>query len=67
MGSGKTELTVLLHEGGHAAHFANILQHSPFFGQVGAVLLHEGGHTAHYANILQHSPFFGQVGAVLLH
>ena len=46
-------------EGGHAAYFANILQHSPFFGQVGAVLLHEGGHAAYFANMLQHSPFFG--------
>lgn len=33
VGSGKTALTTLLHEGGHAAHFANILQASPFFAQ----------------------------------
>ncbi len=26
VGSGKTALVTLLHEGGHAAHFANILQ-----------------------------------------
>lgn len=31
VGSGKTALETLLHEGGHAAHFANIDQHSPFF------------------------------------
>eukprot|EP00195_Chlamydomonas_chlamydogama_P009741 CAMPEP_0202900574 /NCGR_PEP_ID=MMETSP1392-20130828/11915_1 /ASSEMBLY_ACC=CAM_ASM_000868 /TAXON_ID=225041 /ORGANISM="Chlamydomonas chlamydogama, Strain SAG 11-48b" /LENGTH=623 /DNA_ID=CAMNT_0049586991 /DNA_START=175 /DNA_END=2046 /DNA_ORIENTATION=- len=33
VGSGRTALVTLLHEGGHAAHFANIDQHSPFFGQ----------------------------------
>uniref|UniRef100_A0A0G4GAJ1 Peptidase M3A/M3B catalytic domain-containing protein n=1 Tax=Chromera velia CCMP2878 TaxID=1169474 RepID=A0A0G4GAJ1_9ALVE len=33
VGSGKTALVTLLHEGGHAAHFANIDQPSPFFGQ----------------------------------
>ncbi|KAJ9506361.1 hypothetical protein QJQ45_019497 [Haematococcus lacustris] len=33
VGSGKTALVTLLHEGGHAAHFANIVQHSPFFSQ----------------------------------
>eukprot|EP00798_Chlamydomonas_sp_ICE-L_P006885 gene6885-30860_t len=33
VGSGKTALVTLLHEGGHAAHFANIDQGSPFFGQ----------------------------------
>ncbi|GBF88826.1 oligoendopeptidase f [Raphidocelis subcapitata] len=32
-GSGKTALVTLLHEGGHAAHFANVDQHSPFFSQ----------------------------------
>ena len=37
VGSGKTALVTLLHEGGHAAHFANIDQHSPFFGQVGGL------------------------------
>jgi hypothetical protein len=36
LGSGKTALETLLHEGGHAAHFANVDQHSPFFSQVGA-------------------------------
>jgi len=35
VGSGHTALTTLLHEGGHAAHFANIDQHSPLFSQVG--------------------------------
>ena len=35
VGSGKTALVTLLHEGGHAAHFANIDQRSPFFSQVG--------------------------------
>ncbi len=30
-GSGRTGLTTLFHEGGHAAHFANILQDSPCF------------------------------------
>eukprot|EP00197_Chlamydomonas_leiostraca_P012787 CAMPEP_0202859018 /NCGR_PEP_ID=MMETSP1391-20130828/1317_1 /ASSEMBLY_ACC=CAM_ASM_000867 /TAXON_ID=1034604 /ORGANISM="Chlamydomonas leiostraca, Strain SAG 11-49" /LENGTH=626 /DNA_ID=CAMNT_0049538015 /DNA_START=77 /DNA_END=1957 /DNA_ORIENTATION=- len=33
VGSGKTALVTLLHEGGHAAHFANITQASPFFSQ----------------------------------
>eukprot|EP00878_Enallax_costatus_P001069 GHUV01001206.1.p1 GENE.GHUV01001206.1~~GHUV01001206.1.p1 ORF type:complete len:671 (+),score=225.42 GHUV01001206.1:78-2090(+) len=33
LGSGKTALETLLHEGGHAAHFANVDQHSPFFSQ----------------------------------
>eukprot|EP00998_Keelungia_sp_KM082_P007964 NODE_414_length_1972_cov_64.067751_g407_i0.p1 GENE.NODE_414_length_1972_cov_64.067751_g407_i0~~NODE_414_length_1972_cov_64.067751_g407_i0.p1 ORF type:complete len:644 (+),score=174.10 NODE_414_length_1972_cov_64.067751_g407_i0:29-1933(+) len=33
VGSGKTALATLLHEGGHAAHFANIDQPSPFFSQ----------------------------------
>ncbi|GFR51274.1 hypothetical protein Agub_g13582 [Astrephomene gubernaculifera] len=33
VGSGRTALATLLHEGGHAAHFANIDQPSPFFGQ----------------------------------
>ncbi|KAL6764974.1 oligoendopeptidase [Haematococcus lacustris] len=33
VGSGKTALVTLLHEGGHAAHFANIVQRSPFFSQ----------------------------------
>ena len=36
VGSGKTALVTLLHEGGHAAHFANIDQPSPFFSQVRA-------------------------------
>jgi oligoendopeptidase F len=31
--TGKTGLTTLLHEGGHAAHFANIVQPSPLFSQ----------------------------------
>lgn len=35
VGSGKTALVTLLHEGGHAAHFANVDQHSPLFSQVG--------------------------------
>jgi oligoendopeptidase F len=35
VGSGKTALETLLHEGGHAAHFANIDQASPLFSQVG--------------------------------
>jgi len=34
VGSGSTALTTLMHEGGHAAHFANITQGSPFFSQV---------------------------------
>eukprot|EP00877_Chromochloris_zofingiensis_P006150 jgi/Chrzof1/1789/Cz10g21060.t1 len=33
VGSGFTALVTLLHEGGHAAHFANIDQYSPFFSQ----------------------------------
>jgi len=33
VGSGFTALTTLMHEGGHAAHFANIVQASPFFSQ----------------------------------
>eukprot|EP00879_Flechtneria_rotunda_P031515 GHRR01034434.1.p1 GENE.GHRR01034434.1~~GHRR01034434.1.p1 ORF type:complete len:600 (+),score=162.71 GHRR01034434.1:561-2360(+) len=33
LGSGKTALETLLHEGGHAAHFANVDQYSPFFSQ----------------------------------
>eukprot|EP01063_Lacrimia_lanifica_P016002 TRINITY_DN22630_c0_g1_i1.p1 TRINITY_DN22630_c0_g1~~TRINITY_DN22630_c0_g1_i1.p1 ORF type:complete len:633 (+),score=226.34 TRINITY_DN22630_c0_g1_i1:33-1931(+) len=33
VGSGHTALTTLMHEGGHAAHFANIVQPSPFFSQ----------------------------------
>lgn len=33
IGSGKTALNTLLHEGGHAAHFANIDQGSPMFSQ----------------------------------
>ncbi|KAL3147698.1 hypothetical protein ABBQ32_002443 [Trebouxia sp. C0010 RCD-2024] len=33
VGSGKTALNTLLHEGGHAAHFANIDQGSPLFSQ----------------------------------
>eukprot|EP00193_Tetraselmis_chui_P018148 CAMPEP_0177782156 /NCGR_PEP_ID=MMETSP0491_2-20121128/18288_1 /TAXON_ID=63592 /ORGANISM="Tetraselmis chuii, Strain PLY429" /LENGTH=772 /DNA_ID=CAMNT_0019302379 /DNA_START=172 /DNA_END=2490 /DNA_ORIENTATION=- len=33
IGSGKTALVTLMHEGGHAAHFANIDQASPFFSQ----------------------------------
>ena len=33
VGSGQTALATLLHEGGHAAHFANIEQDSPFFSQ----------------------------------
>ncbi len=33
VGSGRTALVTLLHEGGHAAHFANIDQPSPFFSQ----------------------------------
>ena len=32
-GSGNTALTTLMHEGGHAAHFANIVQGSPLFAQ----------------------------------
>mmetsp|Transcript_25377 Transcript_25377/g.70623 ORF Transcript_25377/g.70623 Transcript_25377/m.70623 type:complete len:640 (+) Transcript_25377:65-1984(+) len=33
VGSGKTALTTLMHEAGHAAHFANIEQPSPLFSQ----------------------------------
>jgi hypothetical protein len=44
LGSGKTALETLLHEGGHAAHFANVDQHSPFFSQVGPA--HEQHNTA---------------------
>jgi|UniRef100_A0A7S0KAV3 hypothetical protein len=33
VGSGNTALTTLMHEGGHAAHFANIVQGSPLFSQ----------------------------------
>jgi len=33
VGSGVTALVTLMHEGGHAAHFANIEQGSPFFSQ----------------------------------
>ena len=33
VGSGNTALTTLMHEGGHAAHFANIEQGSPLFSQ----------------------------------
>lgn len=33
IGSGKTALTTLMHEAGHAAHFANVKQGSPFFSQ----------------------------------
>ena len=33
VGSGLTALTTLMHEGGHAAHFANVEQPSPFFSQ----------------------------------
>lgn len=33
MGSGKTALVTLLHEGGHAAHFANIEQATPLASQ----------------------------------
>jgi hypothetical protein len=33
VGSGKSALTTLMHEAGHAAHFANIKQPSPLFGQ----------------------------------
>ena len=33
VGSGSTALTTLMHEGGHAAHFANIVQGSPVFAQ----------------------------------
>jgi hypothetical protein len=33
VGSGRTALTTLMHEAGHAAHFANIKQRSPLFSQ----------------------------------
>eukprot|EP01065_Artemidia_motanka_P006153 TRINITY_DN13013_c0_g1_i1.p1 TRINITY_DN13013_c0_g1~~TRINITY_DN13013_c0_g1_i1.p1 ORF type:complete len:663 (+),score=219.50 TRINITY_DN13013_c0_g1_i1:126-1991(+) len=33
VGSGHDALATLMHEGGHAAHFANIVQPSPFFVQ----------------------------------
>lgn len=33
IGSGNTALTTLMHEGGHAAHFSNIVQGSPLFSQ----------------------------------
>lgn len=33
VGSGKTALTTLMHEAGHAAHFANIEMPSPLFSQ----------------------------------
>ena len=33
IGSGLTALTTLMHEAGHAAHFANIVQGSPVFAQ----------------------------------
>lgn len=33
VGSGRTALVTLLHEGGHAAHFANVDQRSPLFAQ----------------------------------
>jgi oligoendopeptidase F len=33
IGSGHRALTTLMHEAGHAAHFANIKQPSPLFGQ----------------------------------
>ncbi|CAD7924899.1 unnamed protein product [Amoebophrya sp. A120] len=33
VGSGKTALTTLMHEAGHAAHFANIKMGSPLFSQ----------------------------------
>jgi Zn-dependent oligopeptidase len=33
VGSGLTALTTLMHEGGHAAHFANVKQNSPLFSQ----------------------------------
>eukprot|EP00238_Polyblepharides_amylifera_P000408 CAMPEP_0196573684 /NCGR_PEP_ID=MMETSP1081-20130531/3543_1 /TAXON_ID=36882 /ORGANISM="Pyramimonas amylifera, Strain CCMP720" /LENGTH=627 /DNA_ID=CAMNT_0041891487 /DNA_START=175 /DNA_END=2058 /DNA_ORIENTATION=+ len=33
IGSGVSALATLMHEGGHAAHFANIEQGSPFFSQ----------------------------------
>lgn len=33
IGAGKTALTTLFHEGGHAAHFSNIMMPSPSFSQ----------------------------------
>ena len=42
LGSGRTALVTLLHEGGHAAHMANIDQPSPFFGQERAPFRWEG-------------------------
>ena len=33
IGSGHTALVTLMHEGGHAAHFANVTQESPLFSQ----------------------------------
>jgi Zn-dependent oligopeptidase len=33
VGSGHTALVTLMHEGGHAAHFANVKQKSPLFSQ----------------------------------
>jgi len=33
VGSGLTALTTLMHEAGHAAHFANVVQPSPLFSQ----------------------------------
>lgn len=33
VGSGHTALTTLMHEAGHAAHFANVVQPSPLFSQ----------------------------------
>eukprot|EP01060_Flectonema_neradi_P012246 TRINITY_DN1912_c0_g1_i1.p1 TRINITY_DN1912_c0_g1~~TRINITY_DN1912_c0_g1_i1.p1 ORF type:complete len:649 (+),score=138.63 TRINITY_DN1912_c0_g1_i1:68-1948(+) len=33
VGSGQRALTTLMHEGGHAAHFANVAQPSPFHSQ----------------------------------
>lgn len=33
IGSGNTALVTLMHEGGHAAHFANVTQNSPLFSQ----------------------------------
>eukprot|EP00429_Kryptoperidinium_foliaceum_P073990 CAMPEP_0176223456 /NCGR_PEP_ID=MMETSP0121_2-20121125/20752_1 /TAXON_ID=160619 /ORGANISM="Kryptoperidinium foliaceum, Strain CCMP 1326" /LENGTH=638 /DNA_ID=CAMNT_0017562687 /DNA_START=71 /DNA_END=1987 /DNA_ORIENTATION=- len=33
VGSGKTAITTLMHEAGHAAHFANVTQPSPLFSQ----------------------------------
>jgi oligoendopeptidase F len=33
IGSGETALVTLMHEGGHAAHFANVVQESPLYSQ----------------------------------